>query len=221
MDDTTSILRCTNKIYLADLFTTENVPAPKARILRRDHAEDLDTIIEDLGLPVIVKIPDGSFSRGMFKAKSREELESALAQLFEHSSLILAQEYIYTDFDWRIGVLNGKPLYACRYYMAKNHWQIYNHAGSKKNISGKFDTLPTFEVPKVVLNAALKATKPIGNGLYGVDVKEHNGKAYVIEVNDNPNIDSRVEDAYLGNELYALIMQEFVRRIEEKKRSNS
>src|SRR5690554_7706200 len=114
MDDTTSILRCTNKIYLADLFTTENVPAPKARILRLDHAEDLDTIIEDLDLPVIVKIPDGSFSRGMFKAKSREELESALAQLFEHSSLILAQEYIYTDFDWRIGVLNGKPLYACR-----------------------------------------------------------------------------------------------------------
>ncbi len=219
MDDPTSILRCTNKIYLADLFATDKVPTPKTRILRREHNEELDAIIDDLGLPIVVKIPDGSFSRGVVKAKTREELETTLAQLFEQSSLLLAQEYVYTDFDWRIGVLNNRPLFACRYYMAKNHWQIYDHNSGKKTISGKFETLPTFEVPKAILQAALKATKPIGDGFYGVDIKEHAGKAYVIEVNDNPNVDSRVEDLYLGNELYMLIMQEFLRRIEEKKRS--
>src|SRR5690606_31379053 len=48
MDDPTSILRCTNKIYLADLFATDNVPAPKTRILRPEHLEDLDSIIADL-----------------------------------------------------------------------------------------------------------------------------------------------------------------------------
>lgn len=220
MDDPTSILRCTNKIYLADLFATDNVPAPKTRILRPEHLEDLDSIIADLGLPIVVKIPDGSFSRGVIKAKTAEDLKTSLEQLFEQSSLILAQEYIYTDFDWRVGILNNKPLYACRYYMVKNHWQIYQHDGNKKTATGKFETLPTFEVPKAVLQAALKSTKPIGNGLYGVDIKEHAGKAYVIEVNDNPSIDSRVEDLYLGSELYMLIMQEFVRRIEEKKRHN-
>jgi len=50
--------------------------------------------------------------------------------------------------------------------------------------------------------------------LYGVDLKEVNGKGYVIEVNDNPNIDSGVEDKFLGRELYSLIMQEFKRRLE-------
>lgn len=103
--------------------------------------------------------------------------------------------------------------------MVKNHWQIYDHTNQKKTLSGGFDTLPTFEVPKAVLQAALKATKSIGDGFYGVDIKEHNGKAYVIEVNDNPNVDNRVEDQYLGSELYMLIMQEFVRRIEESKRA--
>ncbi len=103
--------------------------------------------------------------------------------------------------------------------MVKDHWQIYRHTDNNtatdKTKSGGFDTLPTFEVPRAVLQAALKATKQIGDGFYGVDVKQWGDKAYVIEVNDNPSIETGVEDQYLGNELYSLIMQEFVRRIEE------
>jgi glutathione synthase/RimK-type ligase-like ATP-grasp enzyme len=140
--------------------------------------------------------------------------------LFQQSALLLAQEFLYTDFDWRIGVFNNKALYACRYYMVKNHWQIYRH-GSSKTDSGNFETLPTFEVPKAVIDAALKATQPIGNGFYGVDVKQKNGKGYVIEVNDNPNIDSGVEDKYLGDELYRLIMSEFLRRLEDRSKGLS
>jgi glutathione synthase/RimK-type ligase-like ATP-grasp enzyme len=40
----------------------------------------------------------------------------------------------------------------------------------------------------------------------------------VIEVNDNPSIDAGVEDRFLGGELYTLIMQEFLSRMEEKRR---
>lgn len=217
IDDSNSILRCTNKIYLSDLFEANNVPAPKTMLLRRDQPQQLANAVETLGLPMVIKIPDGSFSRGMEKVSTIEELEEKSKPLFEQSSLLLAQEFLYTDFDWRIGVLNNKPLYACRYYMVKNHWQIYRHDGDKKAASGGFDTLPTFEVPKAILQAALKATKLIGNGFYGVDVKESNGKGYVIEINDNPSIESGVEDKYLGKELYTLIMQEFVRRIESKR----
>jgi glutathione synthase/RimK-type ligase-like ATP-grasp enzyme len=101
--------------------------------------------------------------------------------------------------------------------MAKNHWQIYNH-DSKRFFSGGFETLPTFEVPRVVLDAAIKAAKTVGNGLYGVDIKEINGKAYVLEVNDNPSIEHPVEDGYLGDELYMQIMGEFQRRLEARGR---
>jgi glutathione synthase/RimK-type ligase-like ATP-grasp enzyme len=68
-----------------------------------------------------------------------------------------------------------------------------------------------------VLQAAIAATKPIGDGLYGVDVKEINGRGYVIEVNDNPSIDRGVEDKYLGDELYMHIMSEFLRRMQMKR----
>ena len=54
-------------------------------------------------------------------------MQDTLTDLLRHSALVLAQEFLYTDFDWRIGVLNGRAIYACRYYMARNHWQIYNH----------------------------------------------------------------------------------------------
>lgn len=162
---------------------------------------------------MVVKIPDGSFSRGMAKINSLEELNSKCAPLFQESSLLIAQEFLYTHYDWRIGVLNNRPLYACRYYMVKNHWQIFRHSENRSD-SGAFDTLPTFEVPRPILQAALAATRAIGDGLYGVDLKEVNGKGYVIEVNDNPSIDGGVEDEYLGKELYLLIMQEFKRRLE-------
>ena len=101
--------------------------------------------------------------------------------------------------------------------MARGHWQIYNH-DSKTNTSGAFETLPTFEVPKLVLDAAVKACSMIGKSLYGVDIKQANGKVYVIEVNDNPSIESKVEDLYLGKELYMIIMQEFANRLEARGR---
>ncbi|WP_027149095.1 RimK family protein [Methylobacter tundripaludum] len=215
IDDPTSMLRCTNKVYLADLFRTHKVPTPKTWLLHKGNAAHLDRVEAEAGFPMVVKIPDGSFSRGIVKVNDRKELELKVEELFQKSALLLAQEFLYTDFDWRIGIFNNKALYACRYYMVKNHWQIYRH-GSSRIDTGSFATLPTFEVPKAVLDAALKATQPIGNGLYGVDVKEKDGKGYVIEVNDNPNIDSGVEDKYLGDELYRLIMTELLRRMENR-----
>lgn len=213
IDDPDSILRCTNKVYLARLFQSEKVPAPETRILDDRALQGIDSLADDLGLPIILKIPDGSFSRGIHKVDTKEELATQLAEMLQHSSLIIAQEFLYTDYDWRIGVLNNRAIYACRYYMVKKHWQIYQHGARTK--SGGFDTMPTFEVPKPVIQAALKACKPIGDGLYGVDVKESNGKAYVIEVNDNPSLESGVEDQYLGNDLYDLIMEEFADRLEQ------
>lgn len=218
MDDPTSIMRCTNKIYLAELFERFHVPAPKTLVLRRGQPLDIQKLGETLGFPVVIKIPDGAFSRGVVKAANEEELSEKLNEFFARSSLLLAQEFLYTDFDWRIGILNNKPLYACRYYMARNHWQIYQHKDGQKTVSGGFDTMPTYEVPKAILQAAEKATKAIGNGLYGVDVKESNGQAYVIEVNDNPSLDGGVEDKFLGKALYREIIEEFIRRVEDNRR---
>ncbi len=217
IDDADSILRCCNKVFLHDAFSYRKVPSLRTQVV--DDASDatLDLLEESFGYPLVLKMPEGSFSKGVFKVESREALRSKLEQLLKDSALMLAQEYLYTEFDWRIGILNGRAIYACKYMMARNHWQIYN-PGAKRFYSGDFETLPTFEVPKVVLDAALKSAAVVGQGLYGVDLKHKDGKAYVIEVNDNPSIDHKVEDAYLGDELYMQIMAEFHRRLEARGR---
>lgn len=217
IDDSSSILRCSNKIYLADMLRNNRVPTPTTEVVSGYDASVLTAIAERMGFPLILKIPDGSFSRGIVKVVDLDQLLLEAKQLLRQSALLLIQEFMFTDFDWRVGVLNNKPLYACRYYMVRNHWQIYQHGGATVK-SGGFDTLPTFEVPKRVLDVAIKATRQIGNSLYGVDLKQVGDRVVIIEVNDNPSIDSRVEDKYLGDQLYLSIMEEFLRRMEANHR---
>ncbi|MFA6778491.1 MAG: RimK family protein [Paludibacteraceae bacterium] len=215
IDDPISIIKCTNKVYLCELFEKAKIPAPASLLVfRSDGGENtFEKISGKLGAPFILKIPDGSFSIGMHKVSNEEELKQALDTMFKESAILLAQEFTPTDFDWRIGLLDGEPLFACKYYMAKGHWQIYNHAVSGKNLCGKWETIPIYKVPTKVLETATKAASLIGKGLYGVDLKVVNGKAMVIEINDNPSIDHDVEDEVLGDELYYRILNYFIHQL--------
>jgi len=217
IDDPGSILKCTNKIYLHDLLRSRKLPTPRTEIIYRDDAKRLAELPDLLGFPIVLKIPDGSFSRGIVKVESVEQLKTAVDDLFQHTALVIAQEFMYTTFDWRVGILDGQALYACQYFMSRGHWQIYNHGQNAAQKSGGFKTLPVREAPNEVIKLALKATGLIGDGLYGVDLKQAGERTVVIEVNDNPSIDAGVEDAYLGEDLYRRIMEEFLRRMERKR----
>ncbi|MFP4023626.1 MAG: RimK family protein [Thiohalospira sp.] len=216
IDDPVSIIRCTNKVYLKELLEKETVPTPNSILLFRSKKSSFKQVVKQLGLPVVIKIPDGSFSHGVKKVNSKDEFEKTQEILFQQSAILLAQEYIPTEFDWRIGILNKEPIFACKYFMAKGHWQIFNHKTSGKSSSGNYETIPIYKVPKIIIRTAVKATSLIGKGLYGVDLKQVNDKCVVIEINDNPNIDYGVEDAILGDELYGRILREFVIRLEQK-----
>lgn len=214
IDDPTSILRCTNKVYLAELLKKYKIPVPKTMII---HQENRSQVKECLSFPCVLKKPDSAFSMGVVKVHTEEELKEKLDEMLLASDLIIGQEFKPTDFDWRIGILDRQPLYACKYYMAKDHWQIYNWEGKKNDTAGLVDTLPFEEVPFVVLDTALKAANLIGDGLYGVDVKEIGGKAYVIEVNDNPSLDSGFEDRVLKKELYLSILRSIKDRLDKNR----
>ena len=217
IDDPDSILKCTNKVYLADLLRTNKLPTPGTRIVSRDRKQDLDEAAAEFGFPLVLKIPDGSFSRGVSKAENLDELRDDAKRLFKESALLLVQEFVYTEFDWRIGILNRKPIYASQYFMTRGHWQIYDHSPTGKGKSGSWKTLPVHDAPSPVVRAATRAANLIGDGLYGVDVKLSGERVCIIEVNDNPSIESKVEDAYLGDDLYRIIMEEFLRRLERKR----
>ena len=212
LDDSVSILRCTNKVYLAELFRTHNIPAPKTAVIDKDN---LERIAAESEFPVVLKVPDSAFSKGVKRADDKDQMIALAKEMLEHSDLILAQEYMRTEFDWRIGILNGTPIFASKYFMARGHWQIVNHAAKGGPDEGGFSTVPIEEVPPTILDAALAAARPIGDGLYGVDCKLIDDRAVVIEVNDNPNLDGGVEDKLLKDELWRIILRDFIRRIEE------
>ncbi len=212
IDDPLSILRCTNKVFQAEMLACKGLSAPKTIIVNRNNKA---RVVAELGLPCVVKQPDSSSSLGVFKAETPKELDELLDRLLSASDLVIAQEFVPTEFDWRIGVLDRRPLFAVRYYMAPKHWQIIHHAApSDRTRYGKWDTVPVEEVPTAGIELAVNAARAIGDGLYGVDVKQIGSRWVVIEVNDNPNIEHTVEDAVLKDDLYRRVMQVFLRRLE-------
>jgi glutathione synthase/RimK-type ligase-like ATP-grasp enzyme len=133
------------------------------------------------------------------------------------SDLVIAQEWLPTAFDWRVGVFDRRPLYVCKYFMAKGHWQVVKRESGRK-FEGSTVALSVGEAPEVVIRTAVRAANLIGDGLYGVDLKQDGQQCYVMEVNDNPNIDAGNEDGVLKDALYREIMGVFMRRVQERKR---
>jgi glutathione synthase/RimK-type ligase-like ATP-grasp enzyme len=213
IDDPWSILKCANKIYFHETARSENIPTPKTMVV--SSKTPLATLLDQIPFPIILKRPDSASSKGVFKVNDLNELKAKLKDLFRTSELLVAQECVTSPFDWRIGILGGRPIYACKYYMAKNHWQIYNwHAEGGRITVGGVETFLVEDAPKDVVDYAVKAASLMGDGFYGVDVKVKDGRPLVIEVNDCPSIDYGWEDKLLGDKLYTMVCEYFLNKIE-------
>ena len=217
MDDPQSILKCTNKVYLEELLTRHRIPTPKSVIVHRDN---LDLLPYEIGFPLILKQPDSSYSVGVIKIENRDQLDKEAPPMLEDSELLIAQEFLPTEFDWRIGVIDGKVFYACKYFMAKKHWQIVQRESDGVQV-GRVQAIPLRKVPDHVLDVAVRASRLIGDGLYGIDLKQIENKVYVIEINDNPSIDAGYEDTLIKDRIYETVMKSFLRRIKNRRQGRN
>ena len=137
--------------------------------------ENAEQVAAQLGLPCVLKKPDSSFSAGVVKADTAEELAAHLRRFLQESELVIAQEFAKSEFDWRVGVLDRKALYACRYHMARGHWQIQKATSDKERLYGKTETLavsdakltltsfipPSFRKPRSIFAAQLAQVIPV------------------------------------------------------------
>src|SRR5215471_1331102 len=213
IDDPISMIRCMNKVFLVELLGSNQVPTPRT-VMLADSA-DLPRATDELGLPLVVKIPDGSFSRGVHRVATPEEFKRIADELFEETDLLLAQKFLPTDFDWRVGVLAGEPLFVCQYRMARGHWQIVKHRPDGSSREGGFRTFDLDQAPTDIIDVATRAAKPIGEGFYGVDIKQTDAGLVVMEVNDNPNLEHGVEDQVGKDEIWVRLLKWFVDRFEQ------
>ncbi len=213
IDDPGSILRCTNKAFLAELLRENGIGTPRTRLVsRRTVARFEDT----LDYPVVLKVPDGSFSRDVKKASDFKQFQGIAQSMFKESEIVLVQDFMYTEFDWRVGVLDGEPLFVARYFMVRDHWQIIKHAGDGQHAEGRTEAVKLGDTPPAVLEAAIAAARLIGDGFYGVDLKQNAAGVFVIEINDNPNLDVGAEDKVMGDEIYRRLLAHLLAKFEAR-----
>ena len=216
IDDPRSILRCTNKVFMNELFTRHGVHTPRtATISRKTSFESA----RKLGFPLIVKLPDGTFSQSVKKADDLAQFDAITQEMFRRSPLLIIQEFTPTDYDWRIGVLENRVLFAAKYHMAQGHWQIVSTSQSGEPEYGPVEAVRIADVPAAVLALALETTALLGDGLYGVDIKDTASGPAVIEVNDNPSIHQGCEDEIEGDRLYETVLGDFAKRIRQAARA--
>ncbi len=205
IDDPQSILICSNKVTLHSIFEKNNIPSPKSCVFYGDYSsQSIKNIFNKLGTPVVIKTPNTSFSNFVDRAYNEQEFCEIARNFLKNAQVLVLQEYIQSDFDWRIGILNNEILYLCKYYFPKDGWKV------NTKVDGKVIWGDTVAISKDLISSELKdicinLSKCIGNGLYGIDAKETKDGYKVIEINDNPSIYAGDEDS-IDKDIYEKII---------------
>jgi glutathione synthase/RimK-type ligase-like ATP-grasp enzyme len=197
IDDPQSIQICSDKVNMYSHLDKKHIPMPKTIFLSKHDLtiERVMEIFDDLGSPLIVKEPSTSFSLRVEKVQDSAEFFRVARRFIRLSDWIVVQQYIESKYDWRVGVLGGRLLYVCKYTIPSDTFKIQASVNGHLVYCGVESVTPE-KVPPHVIRLGIDAANAIGRGLYGVDIKNNNGDAYVIEVNDNPSIESGEDDCY-------------------------
>jgi glutathione synthase/RimK-type ligase-like ATP-grasp enzyme len=208
IDDPDSIQICSDKINMYLHMMQKGVPIPETLFLQKKEITQVNAreTLDRLGTPVIVKEPSTSFSARVEKVETVPDFLRVAKRFIKLSDWIVAQAFVESQFDWRVGVLNGEVLYACKYIIPTESFKI------QATVNGHIvycavKSVPLERVPSRIVEVALQAAGAVGAGLYGVDIKEKDEQVYVIEVNDNPSLESG-EDEY-----YPLIYEKIINHL--------
>jgi len=212
IDDPESIRICCDKVNMYDHLVRRGIPIPQTAIVNDGEItrEWAERILAELGKPVVLKAPNSSFSMYVERASTPDEVLSVSKRFLRRADRLVAQRFVPSSFDWRVGVLGGEPLYVCEYTIPKKRWKILTYTPEGKAVYGPIKAIPIAKAPQALLDIAIAAANAVGNGLYGVDLKQTDEGFLVIEVNDNPTINAGDEDNVNG-ELYERLINFLLR----------
>ncbi|MEM4161357.1 MAG: RimK family alpha-L-glutamate ligase [Thermoplasmata archaeon] len=206
IDDSRSIAVCCNKVHLYMLMKKHRIPFPETCFLSKQELTEkmAKELFAQLGKPIVLKAPTTNFSKHVEKVNDVPRLLKVARRFFRRSDMIVAQEYLESSYDWRVGILNGSVIFGAKYHMVNGYWKIRKTMGGRI-FWGEIRAVEVHQIPEKIRREAVNAANVVGKGLYGVDLKVKNGNIFVIEVNDNPSIDAGYEDA-ANPEIYGKII---------------
>lgn len=175
-----AITRARDKLRSAQILTKNGVDTPKTLVSR--NTADIDDLIEQIGLPVIIKLATGTHGNGVVLADTKKAAKSALQAFYlynEDGTNILLQEYIKESAgtDIRAFVVGSRVVASMQRQSLDDDFRSNLHKGGE----GKIVKL-TDEEKKI----ALRAAKAMGLHIAGVDLMRSGRGPLVLEVNASP-----------------------------------
>ncbi len=196
IDDSASIRICCDKVNMYTHLMKAKVPIPETRFIKPTeltHKRGKE-LLDELGHPLVLKAPYSSFSLYVERASTPNEFVKIGKRYLRRADRLVVQQFIKSEFDWRVGVLGDEPIFVCQYTIPKLQWKVSTYTQQGREIYGPVKGVPLKKAAPKMIRTALDAAAAIGKGLYGVDLKQVGNDFVVIEVNDNPTIAHGEED---------------------------
>lgn len=175
-----AITRTRDKLRAAQVLTREGIDTPKTLVSR--NTTDIDDLLDQLSLPVIIKLATGTHGNGVVLAETKKAAKSALQAFYLYNAdgtNILLQEYIEESAgsDIRAFVVGSRVVASMKRQSLTGDFRSNLHKGGEGAIVKLTD-----EEKKI----AVKATKSMGLHIAGVDLMRSNRGPLVLEVNASP-----------------------------------
>ena len=176
-----SLIIAHDKFLTAMILSAKGINVPRSYLVKRE--EDLKKVIDELNLPVMVKILSGSGGKGVMYVDALDTIAN-LVNVME--SEVLIQEYIPSPPEDIRVIVAGDRIIGAYKRVAKEGEKRANIKLGGKPVSVSL----TQEMEEI----SFKAAEAIKADICAVDIVESTeGKPYVIELNLNPGIKGMIE----------------------------
>ncbi len=175
-----AISRSRDKLRSQQILTKAGIDTPKTLVSR--NTADIDDLIEQIGLPVIIKLATSTHGNGVVLAETKKAAKSALQAFYlynEDGTNILLQEYVRESagVDIRALVVGSRVVASMKRQSLDDDFRSNLHKGGE-GTSVKL----TNEEKRIVV----KAAKVMGLHVAGVDLMRSARGPLVLEVNASP-----------------------------------
>jgi len=170
-----------NKLLAAQILGRNNVPIPRTAYVR--NINDVERAINIVGgLPVVIKVSEGTQGRGVYLRHGYKEAIGLVSALLDLEHEVLIQQYIHESHGTDIRALVvGDKIVACMRRRARG-----GEFRSNFHLNGTVESIdlsPEFE------EVALRAARVLGLNIAGVDLLEGKNGPLVLEINSSPGLE--------------------------------
>ena len=179
-----------DKVKTKQIWQGSDLPTAPYRIIGKDA--DFNEVIENLGLPLIIKPVHEGSSVGMSKVEKVEDLAAALEKATQHDAIVMAEKWI-TGREFTISFLNGQPLPVIRLQPpADVAFYDYEAKYNRNDVEYGIPCGLSETDEKQLQELCLRAFQAVGASNWGrIDaMQDEQGNFWLLEVNTVPGMTS-------------------------------